>query len=291
MIDLHVHSIYSDGCDTPAELVKLALSSGVKALALTDHDTTDGVEDFILACKEASLPGIVGVELSAHVSSGTLHILGLGFNPSDKPLMDALVRIRNSREERNHRILEKLNQLGVALTWEEVQSFAGDEVVGRPHFAQAMIARGMAESVAEVFERFLQKGAPAYVDRFRPSPAECVELIRNAGGIPVVAHPLSWEYDIPALEAGLLELKEAGLLAIEAYHSSHSGGDVVELLRLANKHKFLVTGGSDYHGSAVKPNVRLGLGNGSTPAPDSLLPSLIPYMAPEGYLFGKEVLA
>lgn len=291
MVDLHVHSTFSDGCDSPSELVDAAISLGIKALALTDHDTIDGVGEFLASCRKSNLSGIAGVELSAYVPFGTLHILGLGFNPANEALGNMLLRVRDGRDERNHRILEKLNELGVALTWEEVQSFAGDEVVGRPHFAQAMIARGMAESVAEVFERFLQKGAPAYVDRFRPAPAECVELIRNAGGIPVIAHPLSWEYDIPALEAGLLELKEAGLLAIEAYHSSHSGGDVVELLRLANKHKFLVTGGSDYHGSSVKPNVRLGLGNGSTPAPDSLLPSLIPYMAPEGYLFGKEVLA
>lgn len=288
MIDLHVHSIYSDGCDTPAELVKLALSSGVKALALTDHDTTDGVEDFILACKEASLPGIVGVELSAHVSSGTLHILGLGFNPSDKPLMDALVRIRNSREERNHRILAKLNELGVPLTWEEVQGFAGDDVIGRPHFAQAIVARGLAASVAEVFERFLQKGAPAYADRLRLAPVECVELIRNAGGIPVVAHPLTWEYDTTVLERSLAELQEAGLLGLEAYHSSHDSGDVVELLRIAAKRGLLVTGGTDYHGFAVKPDVRLGFGNGSTPAPDNLLQSLIPYMAPEGSIFCKE---
>ncbi len=291
MIDLHTHSVYSDGCESPETLVRLAKAAGVRAIALTDHDTTAGLDDFMAACRREGIMGITGVEIGAQVSVGTLHILGLGFDPENEALSDMLVRIRRSRDDRNYRILAKLNDLGFNLTWDEVQSFAGDDVVGRPHFARAMIARGWAESVGEVFERFLENGAPAYVDRLKPSPTETISLIRDAGGIAVVAHPFTWLDDAGALEAQLAILKSEGLVGVEVYHSSHSDEDVLELARIAKRLELLPTGGTDFHGEEVKPSIAVGKGAGNMAVSEDLLPPLLKLMEPKGFQSGSEVFA
>ncbi|MBR0056527.1 MAG: PHP domain-containing protein, partial [Kiritimatiellae bacterium] len=219
MIDLHIHSSNSDGVLPAAELARRAAAAGLSAAALTDHDTIDGTSAFLEACAEGgAVTGIAGVEFSAASEHGTLHILGLGVDASNQALREALERIRDGRDARNRRILARLNELGYGLTWEEVESFAGGDVMGRPHFARAMIARGWAASLAEVFERFLGRGAPAYVSRFRPAPEEAVALIKGAGGVASVAHPVSWTMDFDDMRASLLRFKEAGLDALECYH-------------------------------------------------------------------------
>ncbi len=290
MIDLHLHSTYSDGVDTPRELVETAVSCGLRAIALTDHDTIDGTPEFLAACRDCGMAGFAGVEISAQSDIGTLHILGIGVNPGDDELGGALSRIRRSREDRNRRILEKLRSLGFPLTWEEVQSFAGDDVVGRPHFARAMVARGWAETPAEVFSKFLEKGAPAYFERLKPSPAETIAVIRGAGGLAAVAHPSCWIYKFPALERRIDELVREGLEGLEAYHPSHDALDVRELLRIAREKGLLVTGGSDYHGEEIKPGVRMGTGTGSLSVPDSLLEPLVARVGRSGGFAGKEVV-
>ncbi len=287
MIDLHVHSSYSDGTDAPADLARAAGKAHVRALALTDHDNAYGVPEFLEACAEEGVTGIGGVEISASVDDGTLHILGLGIDPRNEELADALQDVLDKRDERNRRILAKLQELGLNLTWEEVAELAGEDVVGRPHFARAMIARGWCATIPEAFERYLEKGAPAYVDRFRLQPEECIRLIRGAGGVPVIAHPTSWTDDFAELRERLSGLKSAGLGGIEAYYTTHSPETTLELLRLARQLDLHVSGGSDYHGEDVKPGVHLGTGDGSLLVPDKLLAPLLAEMSPAGYVLGR----
>lgn len=274
MIDLHSHSTFSDGTETPASLAAAGMAAGLRALALTDHDNTRGAEPFLAACRERGLTGLSGVELSAEVPEGTLHILGYGIDPCHPELCEKLGWVMDGRDWRNRQILRKLQGAGVALEWEEVAALAGEDVVGRPHFAQAMVKRGFASHTQEAFDRYLAKGAAAYVDRFRLSPAEGIALIRAAGGVAGIAHPFTWEQDDGRLAAKLAELKDAGLQAIEAYYSEHAPETTIAYLRLAARLGLLVTGGSDYHGSS-KPELALGRGFGSLCVPDDLLPPLL----------------
>jgi len=276
MIDLHLHSTNSDGSETPEELVVCGRRAGLKAMALTDHDNMGGTEEFLAACRTHGMTGIAGVEISAFVEEGygTLHILGYGVNPEQPLVVESLGRVLDGRAWRNEQILEKLNGLGLELEWVEVQECAGEDVVGRAHFAQALIDRDYVSSVTEAFDRYLAKGRPAYVDRYRLYPEEGIRMIREAGGVAVIAHPFSWELDEAKLEAGLCELKAFGLAGIEAVYSEYVPEQTVTLLRLAKRLGLLTTGGSDYHGLA-KPDIALGKGFGSLCVPDEYLPPLL----------------
>ena len=282
MIDLHVHSTNSDGSETPEELVVRGRKTGLTAMALTDHDNMGGVDEFLDACRRHGMTGIAGVEISANVEEGhgTLHILGYGVNPKLPLVEESLGRVLDGRAWRNERILEKLNGLGLELEWAEVQACAGEDVVGRPHFAQALIDRGHVSSVSEAFDRYLAKGRPAYVDRYRLYPEEGIRMICAAGGVAVIAHPFSWELDEAKLEAGLRELKAVGLVGIEAQYSEHTPEQTVTLLRLAKKLDLLTTGGSDYHGQ-TKPDIALGKGFGSLCVPDDYLLPLLKVLGPD----------
>ncbi len=275
MIDLHLHSTCSDGSETPEQLVRRARRLGLTALSLTDHDTLAGTGAFLAACREQGLVGLPGVELSLDVAQegGTLHLLGYGIDPAHPGLGAALARVRAGRETRNRRILEALGALGLALDEAAVQGFAGDTVVGRVHIAQALAARGHVASVAEAFDRYLAKGRPAYVNRYRLTAEEALGLIRAAGGAAVLAHPFTWRRDEARLEDGLRSLARAGLAGLEAYHSDHTPEQTVTLLRLANRLGLLTTGGSDFHGRA-KPDVELGRGRGALSVPETCLTRL-----------------
>jgi predicted metal-dependent phosphoesterase TrpH len=283
MIDLHTHSRFSDGSDSPEELVCRARRLGLQALALTDHDNILGVPAFLDACRARHLTGLSGVELSAEVPSGTLHLIGLGIDPACGELGEALGRLRDGREWRNRRILERLRELGCALEWDAVAAYAGEEVIGRPHIALAMIARGWVATVQEAFDRFLGKGAPAYVDRYRLTPAEALRLIRRARGLAILAHPGTWLADSRQLEAGVAELKAGGLAGIEAYYTTHDAGQTIDYLRLAQRQGLLVSGGSDYHGRQTRPDTELGSGTGRLQVPDTLLAPLFDALGPEGH--------
>lgn len=276
MIDLHVHSTYSDGTETPEELVSRGRRIGLKAMALTDHDTMGGMEAFLGACRLQGMTGIAGVEISAAVEEGHggLHLLGYGLTPGHTRVKERLESVLNGRARRNEQILAKLKELGLKLEWAEVQAFAGEDLIGRPHFAQALIAREYVASVREAFDRYLAKGRPAYAERYRLSPEECIRTIREAGGVAVIAHPFSWETDDAKLEEGLRQLKDLGLAGIEAVYSEYNQEQTVTLLRLAKKLDLLKTGGSDYHGTA-KPDIALGRGFGSLCVPDDYLQPLL----------------
>ena len=277
MIDLHVHSTFSDGSLTPEQLVQRARGVGLKAMALTDHDTTAGVAAFLSACAdcgesgrdEDKLVGIPGVEISAEVERGTMHMLGYYVDHGDVELGKVLTRIRGGREVRNREILEKLNDLGLELAWEDVAAYAEEDVVGRPHFAQAMQARGFVSTKDEAFRKYLAKGAAAYVDRLRLSPEDSMAAIIKAGGIPVLSHPSTLELDSKALRRRVAELKEAGLQGIEVYYSEHSPSQQGEFLRFCRELDLLATGGSDFHGE-INPGIELGRGFGSLRVPDEI---------------------
>lgn len=276
MIDLHLHSTNSDGSETPEELVLRGKAAGLKALALTDHDNMGGAADFLAACRANGMTGFSGVEISAALDegAGTLHILGYGVDPAHPQVEESLGRVLDGRAWRNEQILARLNELGLELEWAEVQACAGEGVVGRPHFAQAMIARDYVCSTEEAFERYLAKGRPAYVERYRLYPEEGIRMIRASGGVAVVAHPFTWLRDEARLEEGLAELKALGLAGVEAYYSEHSPEQTVALLRSAKRVGLLTTGGSDYHG-LVNPDVAMGTGFGSLCVPDACLPPLL----------------
>jgi predicted metal-dependent phosphoesterase TrpH len=274
MIDLHTHSTFSDGCLSPESLVALARKEHVTAVALTDHDTTGGVELFLKACLVHGIRGVGGVELSADIGKGTLHILGYFFRTDDRSLQDMLRKIRAGRDERNAVILEKLNRLGCELTWAEVRLLAAEDVVGRPHFAQALLARGYIRNRDEAFDRFLAKGKPAYVERYRLPPGESIRAIRGAGGVPVLAHPSTLQCSAAEMRRMVAGWVDEGLGGIEVYYSEHKAAQVRHYLSLVKEFGLVATGGSDFHGETSVPGLRLGRGFGSLRIPDDVVDKL-----------------
>jgi predicted metal-dependent phosphoesterase TrpH len=273
MIDLHVHSTFSDGSFTPEQLARMGKQAGLTAMALTDHDGMMGVEAFMAACQEQGLRGIPGVEISVDCKSGTLHMLGYFIHHREAGVESALAELRGGREDRNHRILERLNALGFALAWDEVAKFAGEDVVGRPHFAQALIEKGYVQGKDEAFDRLLGKGKPAYVDRYRMTAEDSIAMIRKAGGVPVLAHPFTLGMGHKNMKALLKDLADQGLQGIEAYYSEHDAEQQRFCLSQARELGLVVTGGSDFHG-VVNPLVKLGIGFGSLNVPDDLVDKL-----------------
>ena len=217
MIDLHMHSTFSDGSYTPEELVEEGVKQGLTAIALTDHDSTNGIPRFLAAAEGKPIRTISGVEVSADFRRGTMHMLGYGIHHEERELNEHLKWIRSGRESRNQEILHLLNKLGFHITWHEVQSYAGEDVVGRPHFAAAMVEKGYVASRQEAFDRYLGKGKPAYAERRRLSPSDTIRLIRGAGGVPVLAHPFTLNLGRSDLRKLIGELTREGLLGIEVF--------------------------------------------------------------------------
>ncbi|NQU40655.1 MAG: PHP domain-containing protein [Lentisphaerae bacterium] len=273
MIDLHMHSTFSDGTHPPEELARLAGSFGLTAIALTDHDCMGGVARLLAACEAEGVRGISGVEISARMSKGAMHILGYFVDHESTELEGALKQIREGRAVRNVEILKLLNGLGLELDWKEVRSYASEEVVGRPHFAMAMQARGYVKDKMEAFDRYLAKGKPAYADRFRLSPEASIAVIKQAGGVPVLAHPITLGLSHKALRVALGEFRAMGLEGVEVYYSEHPPALVHAFSQMARDVGLAMSGGSDFHGDA-NPRIRMGIGFGQLRVPDKLLVDL-----------------
>lgn len=275
MIDLHVHSICSDGSLTPEALVVRATEIGLTAMALTDHDTLAGVETFCQATRatNGALEGIPGVEMSADWPEGTLHVLAYFFEGFGEGLEGVLERMRDGRGGRNREILKRLQALGMDLTWDDVEAQAAGGVVGRPHFAKIMVDRGYVSDMREAFDSYLAKGSEAYVDRFRLAPRDCVREIHDAGGVAVLAHPFTLGMTPEAMEAFLSEMVEAGLDGVEVYYPEHSEDQVKTFRALAEQFHLVSIGGTDFHGE-LTPNLQLGIGFGSLEVPESCLEDL-----------------
>ncbi len=257
MIDLHTHSTASDGSLTPAELARAGKAAGLDVMALTDHDCAKGLDEFLDEAQRIGLIGIPGIELSAEVPSGQLHLVGLNFDHRSPELQAKFKRMLGGRDERNQLMLNAFNENGIDLTMDEVAQYAGDELVSRVHFAQALIKRGLASDLADAFAKYLGKGALCYRDRFRYSPAECIAMIREAGGVMVMAHPLSLEPDLALLEPRIAELRDLGLSAMECFYSTYDFETTVALLRIAQRLDLIPSVGSDFHGTP-KPTIHLG---------------------------------
>lgn len=273
MIDLHTHSVYSDGTNTPAELIEMAEKRGLTALALTDHDTVGGLEPLFEAAKNASVEAVPGIELSAECAKGTMHILGYFFDHTNETLLEKINTVREGREERNQEILKRLNKLGYRVMWTDIVAEAGADVVGRPHFAEALVKRGLVKSRKSAFELLLAKGRPGYVERYRYTGRECVELIRNAGGIPVLAHPATIYLPDDQLRGLIMGMAENGLGGIEVYYAEHHPENITKFKKWAEELNLICTGGTDYHGNNT-PDLKLGTGFGQLRVPDEALEQL-----------------
>jgi len=256
LIDLHSHTNESDGTCSPAELIDEALRAGVDVLGITDHDTFRGFDQAAPLARQAGIEAICGIELSTKLHSQSVHLLG--YFLGDDRLHDFrkwVLEMQASRRERNVRLAARLRELGFDVTLEEAEA-RGRGMTGRPHFAQLLVEKGYVQSLRQAFDEYLDESAKGYVHRIEPQFAEGVARIRDAGGIASLAHPVRVKGDVPAL---LPELCDAGLNAIEAYHSDHARRDTEQYLGLAERYGLMVTGGSDFHGD-VKPGVLLGSG-------------------------------
>jgi predicted metal-dependent phosphoesterase TrpH len=272
-IDLHAHTTASDGSLSPTELVDKAADLGLTALAVTDHDTIGGLSEAADAAARRGVDFVPGVELSVEDEGGRFHLLGYLFHPEDAALGEHLKRLRESRARRNAQMAEKMAALGVPVTMDDVCAEAGEdaEVIARPHFAQALIKKGVVSSVKEAFDRYLSTGKPLYLPKEVLTPAEAIGLLHAAGGIAVMAHPGLVPLNAEALSRRVESLaKEAGLDGIEAYYSQHSPAQTARFLELADRLGLVVTGGSDFHGTP-KPHVPLGIVFEDEPAPAGLL--------------------
>lgn len=272
--DLHSHTTASDGDHSPTELIARAKQIGLTTLAVTDHDTLDGLGEAMEAGREAGVDVVPGIELSAEIDYGQCHILGLYVDPNSKTMRNRLHEVLHNRNLRNERIIAKMQAHGVDITLDEVEAESGGEVVARPHFAKVLLAKGVIETMQEAFDKHLTPGGTFYVDRVRLSSEECIALIHAAGGVAVLAHPNNLKRDEAETEKKIREMLDAGLDGIEARYNRHSPADVARYLALAERLGIVTSGGSDFHGASVKPRVFLGHVEGELPAPNSLLEPL-----------------
>jgi 3',5'-nucleoside bisphosphate phosphatase len=273
LIDLHTHSTASDGSLSPEDLVVYAHRKGAAALALTDHDTIEGLERAMTAGKKLGLEVIPGLEISAQYSGGTMHILGYYLDPAEPNLNRKLRRLQEARRERNPKIVSKLRSLGIAISYDQVQDLAQGQI-GRPHIAQVLFKIGAVSSLEEAFQKYLTKGALAYVEKFRFSPHEAISLILRAGGIPVLAHPFTLNYpSLRELKIVVNKLKDNGLKGMEVIYPEHTSDQTSTYFSLVKELKLIYTGGSDFHGG-LKKGVDLLTGKGDLKIPYQILKNL-----------------
>ncbi len=248
LIDLHIHSTASDGVFTPSEVVHLALEQGLKAIALTDHDTLGGVMEAQQAAAITGLEVIAGVEVNSEGGWGDLHFLGYYVDPENDLLQERLQEMQSVRVTRARKMLDRLRDMGMTLEWEKVRALAGGDSVGRPHIGRALKERYYVETVQEAFERFIGRDGPAYVPRLRLTPPEVIQAITGAGGIPVIAHPV---HSGATAVKRIPEFVEYGLRGVEVYYPDHSPEDIEMLLGLCDEYGLLATGGTDFHGRGI----------------------------------------
>ncbi|MFC1954942.1 PHP domain-containing protein [Chloroflexota bacterium] len=244
-VDLHIHSTASDGRFSPEEIVGKAAELGLTVIALTDHDSIDGIVPALSAGKSFPLLKIIpGVEMSTDVPQGEVHVLGYFIDYTDSKLKTALEGFRNSRQGRAQGMVTKLRNLGVYIDWQRVQEIAGTGSLGRPHIAQALLEKGYITSLKEAFTKYIGRDGPAYVEREKMTPIEAIGLIIRSNGLPVLAHP----FTINEPEALIAEMKAAGLIGIETYNNGYTAEEIGNMVSLAGKYNLITTGGSDYHG-------------------------------------------
>lgn len=251
LIDLHMHSTFSDGVHTPTALVDIAVGKSLAAISLSDHDSVEGFSELASAARARGVEVISGVELSCEHKGRDLHVLGYGVETADGPLKAVLKHFRDVREERGIAIMEKLRTLGIHLDAEAVLAKAAGGALGRPHIAEALVEGGHVADFAEAFGRYIGENCPAYVEKYKMSPNEAVRHIHAAGGVALVAHPGFYLDDMD----GFMELLGEGFDGIEVHHPHHNRGVITKLLEIARERDFLISGGSDFHGFAGRDNM------------------------------------
>jgi len=270
-IDLQTHSVHSDGTLTPAEIVDRAAEKGLAAVALTDHDTTSGLEAFQQAGEDRDVETVPGVELSARIGRQDVDVLGYLVDPEDETLQEVMAKARGFRRERAPKMLDRLAEVGAPIEMEAVEENAGEAAIGRPHIAQALVDAGHVDDVDEAFEELIGEEQPGYVPKERLDPPEAIRAIHSARGVAVLAHP---SHVHPAAFGRILEvLFEAGIDGIEVWHSDHDPNHERFFSQQAANHGLVKTGGSDFHG-ANKPDIELGEGRGRLEVPYEALERL-----------------
>ncbi len=257
-VDLHCHTTASDGALDPEALVELAAHLGLKVLAITDHDSVEGVAAGLAAASQVGIEVIPGIEINTDVPGAEVHVLGYYVDHTHAELREETARLRDGRVGRAQRMAEILTEMGAPVDFHRILEIAGEGSVGRPHVARALLEAGHVSSLGEAFARYIGRDSPAYVERMKFSPAEACALIRRAGGVPVFAHPVFFDaagaiksaFDLDTM---LPELKAAGLMGIEVYYKNYDAITVEYLLAVARRHDLLATGGTDYHGRPNEP--------------------------------------
>ncbi|MGB3976348.1 MAG: PHP domain-containing protein [bacterium] len=273
LMDLHTHTTFSDGSETPETLVDMAFEFGLTLVAITDHDSIAGLE---FAEEQAAKRGIRlvrGIEFSADYDEISVHIVGLGIKKPDEFFIEMLRKIGEGRASRNPKIVQKLNELGFEITFEEVRNIAAGDIISRPHIAEALVRNGYVENTNEAFKRYLNRGRPAYQERYRPTVSEAATMIKHMGGIPILAHPGLIRFPFDTMESHISRLKSMGIEGIETHYPVHTQEMRREFSRIAQKLSLLESGGSDFHG-VFKPNP-IGLGTDREPITGSFLRPLL----------------
>ena len=278
MIDLHSHTNKSDGTLSPSELVDLAAEKGITILAVTDHDTVEGIEEAINRAKEIDedpssvrrAPKVIpGIEFSTDWNGRDVHVVGLGIDHHNKEFVDSLQNFLDSREGRNRKMAEKLKEVGIGISYDGLRKMFPGCVLTRAHFAKYLYEYGYVRSTHDAFERYLGPDSPCYVPREKITPVQAVKMTLSAGGIPVLAHPLIYRFGDEKLRELIAEMKSVGLKGIEAMYSTHSEEDEEYVKKLASETGLAISGGSDFHGSN-KPGIELGAGSGNLNIPEQV---------------------
>jgi hypothetical protein len=277
-VDLHLHSLYSDGSATPAELAELAARRKLIGIALTDHDTVDGIAEILTHGRNLGLTVIPGLEVGATHRDRSLHILGYGIDYTSDELREWLKPLQQSRQERNARIIAKMRQMGLDVHADELQTISPCGQTGRPHIARLLLDKGIVDSMNQAFHQYLRRGAPAWFSRFAYSAAESIAMIHRAGGVAVLAHPGQLDPDYKIMPLLISELVERGLDGLEVHYPAHPTEMRRRLLSLARKYGLVVTGGSDYHGKNRNMSAMAGKGTPFCP-PDTILAALAERLA------------
>lgn len=273
MIDLHTHSRFSDGSDSPEEIVRLAKEAGCTCVALTDHDRLDGIARARSAARRLEIDFIPGTEISCTFDNGTLHLLAYFLELEQGPMQDELLNMQAARTKRNEDMALRMAKAGIPITLDELLEEAGGPNLGRPHFAAVMMRKGMVTSIQEAFDLYLAKGRPYYVPKVQISARDAIGLVRASGSLPVLAHPLTLGLEPPALKSYVEELCDYGLVGMESYYGRYSPAERRGLADMAQALSLVATGGSDYHGT-YKSGLDVGIGEGDLDVPGSIVEQL-----------------
>ena len=260
MIDLHTHTRESDGELSPEELIDLAISKNIEALAITDHDTADGLEAGSKYAKDKKIIFIPGIEFDSKVEKGQLHILGLCVDFQDEEFQQILSTIKKDREERNKKFIEEFNKMGFDITIEELKEVSSGKVIGKPHFAKVFLRKGYIKTKVEIFDEYFNKPPLCHIKKSQIIPEEVIRIIKKANGLAILAHPQNLKLSDNELIDKIAELKSYGLDGMECYHSGQTPEQMQRYKEIALQFDLLITKGSDYHGPIIKSEVELGTG-------------------------------